>query len=79
MNYNETIRRRKNDSLEQLVVDTIVKRIKPKGITLFGSRARGEARERSDYDIAVDNETMPPAMLAQFIRKRYSQADDDKQ
>jgi predicted nucleotidyltransferase len=43
-----TSRFKKKEPLEQLIVDTIVKRLKPKGIILFGSRARGEAQERSD-------------------------------
>jgi predicted nucleotidyltransferase len=52
--------------IEQLIVDAIVKRVRPQRIILFGSRARGEAQERSDYDIAIDDESLTPLKLAQI-------------
>lgn len=52
--------------LEQLIVEAIVKRIQPQRIFLFGSRARGDAEERSDYDIAIDDEKMTSTQLAQI-------------
>lgn len=52
--------------LEQLIVEAIVKRIQPQRIILFGSRARGDAQERADYDIAIDDEALTPARLAQI-------------
>ena len=53
-------------SLEQMIVNTIVRRVRPKKIILFGSRARADAQERSDYDVAIDDEQMTPALLAQI-------------
>jgi predicted nucleotidyltransferase len=55
-----------NKSVEQMVVDAILKRLTPKRIILFGSRARGEAAERSDVDVAIDDEQLTTAMLAQI-------------
>jgi len=52
--------------LEQLIVDAMVRRIRPQRIFLFGSRARGDAQERADYDIAIDDEALTPAGLAQI-------------
>jgi len=52
--------------LPQNIVNTILKRIQPRRIFLFGSRARGDAQERADYDIAIDDETLTPATLAQI-------------
>jgi predicted nucleotidyltransferase len=52
--------------VEQIIVDTIIKRARPKRILLFGSRARDDAHERSDYDIAIDDEQLTPALLARI-------------
>jgi len=52
--------------LPQNIVNTILKRARPQRIFLFGSRARGDAQERADYDIAIDDETLTPAILAQI-------------
>jgi CRISPR-associated protein Cmr1 len=57
---------RRKKSLEQLIIEAIIKRSKPHRIFLFGSRARGDAQERADYDIAIDDETLTPAILAQI-------------
>lgn len=35
------------------LVQTLVKEVDPDRIILFGSRARGDAEEQSDYDICV--------------------------
>jgi predicted nucleotidyltransferase len=35
------------------IVDAIRKGVSPELILLFGSRARGEAREDSDYDLMI--------------------------
>ncbi|MGE3974540.1 MAG: nucleotidyltransferase family protein [Bdellovibrionales bacterium] len=37
----------------QKVVTLIQEKLTPKKIILFGSRARGDARENSDYDLCV--------------------------
>jgi len=37
--------------LPQNIVNTLLKRIQPQRIFLFGSRARGDAQERADYDV----------------------------
>ena len=52
--------------VEQMIVDTIIQHIKPKRIILFGSRARDKAQARSDYDIAIDDDMLTPAVLAQI-------------
>ncbi len=51
-------------ALEQKIIQTILHRSKPRRIILFGSRARGDADERSDYDIAIDDEHLTRAALA---------------
>ncbi len=52
--------------VEQIIVNTIIKRVKPKRIILFGSRARDDAQARSDYDIAIDDDMLTPSLLAQI-------------
>jgi predicted nucleotidyltransferase len=52
--------------LEQHIVETIVQHVRPKRIILFGSRAREDANERSDYDIAIDDERLTPLQLAKI-------------
>lgn len=52
--------------LEQMIVNTIVKRARPNKIIVFGSRARADAQERSDYDVAIDDQELTPAILAQI-------------
>lgn len=37
-----------------LLVDELVRVADPQRIILFGSRARGDADERSDFDLAID-------------------------
>ena len=41
------------DSQLQQIIDKIVAYIDPVKIYLFGSRARGDSRDSSDYDIAI--------------------------
>ena len=38
----------------QQVADEIIKATSPRQLILFGSRARGDQRENSDFDFAVD-------------------------
>ena len=42
------------DSVLEAITETIVARFKPQRIVLFGSHARGDAREGSDYDLMVE-------------------------
>lgn len=53
-------------ALEQMIVNTIVKHAKPARIILFGSRARKDAQPRSDYDVAIDDPQLTPALLAKL-------------
>ncbi len=46
------MRRFKDKTLEE-IIHRIVQRVNPTKIYLFGSRARDENREDSDYDLAV--------------------------
>jgi predicted nucleotidyltransferase len=41
----------------EAVLRLIIDRAHPSKITLFGSRARGTARENSDFDFAVEGRT----------------------
>jgi uncharacterized protein len=41
------------DTLLERIVDTIVAEVSPEKVVLFGSRARGDALEDSDYDFLV--------------------------
>ena len=62
-----TVKFKKADKpVEQMIVDTIIQHIKPKRIILFGSRARDKAQARSDYDIAIDDNELTLAKLAQI-------------
>jgi len=55
----ELYRTQLNDpALEELV--RILRRYEPERIILFGSRARGEADEHSDYDVIVIKRTQRP-------------------
>jgi uncharacterized protein len=48
------------DSIKNLV-QRIIQEINPDEIILFGSRARGNHRENSDFDIAVKASSIPAA------------------
>lgn len=61
-----TKRRFPQKNVETLIVEAIVQRIQPQRIFLFGSRARGDAAERADYDIAIDAENLTSTTLAQI-------------
>ena len=51
------------------MVDAIVREVDPERIVLFGSRARGEAREGSDFDLLiVEREPFGPT------RSRFAEA-----
>ena len=57
---------RNDKPVDRMIVETIVRRITPKRVILFGSRARSDAQERSDYDIAIDDDRLNPRLLAQI-------------
>ena len=48
------------EDLTEDIVHRIVETVQPQRIILFGSRARGDARPDSDYDILVVKETSEP-------------------
>ncbi len=50
-----------DDNLVQAIVDRIVKTSHPEKIILFGSRARGDARAHSDFDVLVIKESSQPS------------------
>jgi len=49
-----------DERLLNYITRAIVDRFKPNRIILFGSHARGEAKEDSDLDIFVEMETQEP-------------------
>jgi predicted nucleotidyltransferase len=49
-----------SEDLTEVIVARIVETIQPDKIILFGSRARGDARPDSDYDILVIKESHEP-------------------
>jgi predicted nucleotidyltransferase len=49
-----------SEDLTEVIVRRIVEAVQPDKIILFGSRARGDARPDSDYDILVIKESNEP-------------------
>ncbi len=49
-----------NDQLVQQIVNRIVAASRPEKVVLFGSRARGEQRSESDYDLLVIKKSDEP-------------------
>lgn len=41
----------------QTVIEALVAELVPQRVILFGSRARGDHRENSDFDIAIEGKT----------------------
>ena len=66
------------DPILRRIVEVIVKEIDPDKIILFGSRARGDYREGSDYDVLVLKEGIKPEdrrrvegkLLVEFLKAR---------
>ncbi len=57
------------DPILRRIVEVIVKEIDPDRIVLFGSRARGDYNEGSDYDILVLKEGIRPEERRPLQRK----------
>lgn len=58
------------DTKLELLTRIIVECARPRRVILFGSRARGEGREASDYDVYVEaDESHPANELQSLIRK----------
>jgi len=53
------------------VVDIIVNKVNPDKIILFGSRARGDYRDDSDYDLLVLKENLGKKRLAGEIYSEF--------
>lgn len=53
------------DSIKNLV-KRIIQELNPYKIILFGSRARGDHRDNSDFDIAVQASFIPPEVWARL-------------
>ncbi len=49
------------------LLEFVTKQIKPEAILLFGSRARGDHRENSDFDIAIKKEKMDSANWSSLL------------
>lgn len=58
-----------NDAVPVLLLNQVVSVFHPRRVILFGSRARGDAREDSDIDLVVelDNDAPPEMMSAKVI------------
>lgn len=53
------------DLVPRELLDSVVRHLRPQRIILFGSRARGDAREDSDIDLlVVVDDDLPPGALA---------------
>ena len=46
-----------DEAVVQEIVRTLVERLQPRRLILFGSRARGDARAHSDYDVVIELDT----------------------
>jgi predicted nucleotidyltransferase len=61
-----------NENLLQEITRRIAEGFHPERIVLFGSRARGDAREGSDVDLFVEMEsTLPPPERAIAISRLF--------
>lgn len=58
------------ESVISVMVDRIVGRFQPSRVVLFGSRARGDAKERSDVDLLVVMSHVPDKRRAAIEIRR---------
>lgn len=56
----------KTDETLRYIIKETVLRLSPKRIFLFGSRAKGGALKRADYDIAIDAPNLTQTLWAKF-------------
>lgn len=55
----------RNDAVPVLLLNQVVSVFHPRRVILFGSRARGDAREDSDIDLVVElDDDAPPEMMS---------------
>lgn len=55
------------DTFLKELVDLAVRRLQPRRIILFGSRARGDHDRRSDYDVAIEAPAVSEAEWTRFV------------
>jgi uncharacterized protein len=51
----------------KMLVQLVIKELSPDEIILFGSRARGDHRDNSDFDIAVKAASIPASTWARLL------------
>jgi predicted nucleotidyltransferase len=51
----------------QRLVQELVRRVQPKKVVLFGSRAAGKARKTSDFDFAVYFDSIQSEAFSRFV------------
>lgn len=56
------------DPVLETVIDVVVTRLNPRRLILFGSRARGEERPGSDYDLPIIEDERSPDRRGQLGR-----------
>ncbi|MDC7235234.1 MAG: nucleotidyltransferase domain-containing protein [Spirochaetales bacterium] len=69
---------KQNDPTLNRIVDIIVKTVSPSKIILFGSRARGDSSENSDYDIFIlkDSNENERKITTRLYRQFYEEHID---
>lgn len=55
------------DSLISKIVPLIIRKINPEQIIIFGSRARGDFEQQSDYDIAIKSQHCSHAQWSEMV------------